>query len=195
MFSETANDQDFQDLQGQDKEGDWTNSNTVVRYLIFHFINSCKIINLDMSKFYLGSAANITIDNLVVTKTTNSGFYKSASFIYLATVLNGNVYCNHFYFSNNNAGVAVIQVDKSIGLIAISNSTFTNEIVTSSTPYIYVQDIFHVKFTNLTFTNIQSNTVYIYETPLLIFFKNIQIDMEGDILQPAVKSPLNSLYL
>ena len=140
---------------------------------------------------YLGSAANISIDTLVVTKTTNTGFYKSASFIYLATALNGNVYCNHFYFSNNNAGVAVIQVDSAIGLISISNSTFTNEKVTSSIPYIYVQDIFNVKFINLTFTNIQTNTVYIYETPLLIYFKNIQIDMEGDILVSMV-SLLNS---
>ena len=127
----------------------------------------------------------------MVTKTTNTGFYKSASFIYLATALNGNVYCNHFYFSNNNAGVAVIQVDSAIGLISISNSTFTNEKVTSSIPYIYVQDIFNVKFINLTFTNIQTNTVYIYETPLLIYFKNIQIDMEGDILVSMV-SLLNS---
>ena len=159
-------------------------------------INNLGFDTWDVSQsglLYLGSAAYIIIDTLVVTKTTNTGFYKSASFIYLSTLLNGKVTCNHFYFSNNNAGVAVIQVDNTIGLITISNSTFTNEMVTSSIPYINVQDIFHVVFSNLTFTNIQTNTVYIYQTPLLIYFENIQIDTEGDILIDTVSLSNSSL--
>ena len=102
--------------------------------------------------FYIKIWIVIFIASIFFNKLYSSS-YESASFVVLSTSLNGILTINDFNFQNNNASISVIQIDDTVGVVTLTNSSFTNEAITSINPYINIQDINSAVFRNITFTN------------------------------------------
>ena len=128
-----------------------------------------------------GIAENITIDGLNLVQASRSTDLKPTSLVKLSTAINGNLILNNLNFSKNTVKVSIIQIDKAVGTLALQNSLFSNEIIAASTPYIYVQNIFKLTLTNATFMNIKADSS-VTEIRAMLYFDNINIETEGDIL-------------
>ena len=133
-----------------------------------------------------GTAKNITINGLVLTNSSKNSDLKPTSLVKLSTENEGNLILNNLNFYQNSVKVSILEIDESIGALIFQNSQFNGEVVTSATPYINIFNIFKLQFSNLTFSNIKSDTSSAIK-PLLVYIKNVEIDKEGDFIIESVK--------
>ena len=143
------------------------------------YFNSC-IAVLD-GYISVGTAKNITIDGLSLTKSTRNTDLKPTSLVKLSTASNGNLTVNNLSFSQNKIRISIIDIDDTVGSLIIQNSVFSYETIASTTPYISIQSINQMVLMNTTFENIQIGNSIVEIQPLL-YLRKIKIDTNGDVL-------------
>ena len=81
------------------------------------YFNSC-IAVLD-GYISVGTAKNITIDGLSLTKSTRNTDLKPTSLVKLSTASNGNLTVNNLSFSQNKIRISIIEIDDTVGSLLI----------------------------------------------------------------------------
>ena len=154
------------------------------------YFNSC-IATLD-GYVSVGTAKNITIDGLSLVNSSRNTDLKPTSLVKLSTATNGNLTLNNVLCYQNSVKVSIIQVDKSVGTLVFQNSAFYEETVTSSNPYISILNIYKLIMTNISFSNMRSDTASA-DKPLLVYIKNVEIDKAGDFIIETINISNSSL--
>lgn len=140
----------------------------------------------------VGTAKNITIDGLSLINSSRSTDLKPTSLVKLSTATDGSLTLNSLTCYQNTVKVSIIEIDKSVGTLVFQNSTFSDEIVTSSNPYISIMNVYKLLMINISFANMMSDTASA-EKPLLLYIKNIEIDKSGDFVIESINISNSSL--